>query len=238
MSNNHLSTLALNEQYGSNRKATLAKSPWFYVLLKKFEKPRLQAVADLLPVNANSIIDIGCNEGDFFLQITRKLKRAVGVDVVKAALQKAKKKKYMFPVQFFHADYSKEHMPFQKHSFDAVVAISTLQYVQDIDALLAEIKKVLKPGGTIIVEVPNVAVFWRRIKLLFGRLPKTSLFLNGWDGGVLRYFTVHDGVEYFKKNGFEVIRITCGGVFWQLRQLWPDLLGANIIFVLRKSEQQ
>jgi len=46
-------------------------------------------------------------------------------------------------------------MPFSEKFFDCVVAISTLEFVEDLDAACVEIKRVLKPSGFFIVVTPG-----------------------------------------------------------------------------------
>jgi SAM-dependent methyltransferase len=47
-----------------------------------------------------------------------------------------------------------EALPFRANSFDCVVVQQVLQYVETPDRLLAEVRRVLKPGATIFLEVP------------------------------------------------------------------------------------
>jgi ubiquinone/menaquinone biosynthesis C-methylase UbiE len=48
-----------------------------------------------------------------------------------------------------------EPLPFPDRSFDAVVSIRVLKYVENVDCALSEIARVLRPGGTAVLEITN-----------------------------------------------------------------------------------
>ncbi len=53
-----------------------------------------------------------------------------------------------------------ENMPFADASFDAVYSVSCLEHTQDPAAVLAEIVRVLKPGGVAVLNFPNYGSWW------------------------------------------------------------------------------
>lgn len=84
--------------------------------------------------------------------------------------------------------------PFQDNYFDTIVCIAVIEHVYDIFFLVKEIYRMLKPGGYIIAEVPNIGYLKYRIQFLLVKLPATSSPYNweeiGWDGGHIHYFTM------------------------------------------------
>jgi ubiquinone/menaquinone biosynthesis C-methylase UbiE len=52
-----------------------------------------------------------------------------------------------------------EHLPYPQESFDLVVCMDVLEHVADPKAVLEEIERVLKPGGTVLTTVPNRHAF-------------------------------------------------------------------------------
>lgn len=53
-----------------------------------------------------------------------------------------------------------EKIPFEKNTFDAVVSLYTLEHVQNVEKVMQESLRVLKPGGHIYMIVPNYGSFW------------------------------------------------------------------------------
>jgi SAM-dependent methyltransferase len=65
-----------------------------------------------------------------------------------------------------------EPLPFGDASFDAVVAGELLEHLQFPDALVAEIRRVLRPGGVLAGSVPNAYRVQSRLRFLRGRPPE------------------------------------------------------------------
>lgn len=51
-----------------------------------------------------------------------------------------------------------EHLPLPSNLFDLVICTQVLEYVPDPGAMIAEIHRVLKPGGCLFLSVPSIAV--------------------------------------------------------------------------------
>ena len=84
--------------------------------------------------------------------------------------------------------------------YDAVIMIALIEHLIDPLGVMQRARRLLKPGGFVYIDTPNVAKYTRRIKLLFGRFPATASRNEGlttYDGkpvdlhdeGHLHYFT-------------------------------------------------
>jgi SAM-dependent methyltransferase len=58
-------------------------------------------------------------------------------------------------------------LPFEPDTFDAIVASSVLEYVHSVDHVLAECRRTLKPGGSLIFTAPNPRHYVRRVEAVF-----------------------------------------------------------------------
>src|SRR5439155_26367942 len=65
-----------------------------------------------------------------------------------------------------------QRLPVQGEGFDVVVAGELLEHVRFPDRLVAEVRRVLRPGGTFLGSVPNVYRLKSRLRFLFGRSPE------------------------------------------------------------------
>jgi ubiquinone/menaquinone biosynthesis C-methylase UbiE len=104
-------------------------------------------------VEGKGVLDMGCGEGYGSAMLAEKAVSVVGTDVSKDVIAYAAAKYPLENVQF-------RAMPADKHSFpdtcfDAVVCLELIEHVQDHLAVIREIHRLLKPGGTLILSTPN-----------------------------------------------------------------------------------
>jgi 2-polyprenyl-3-methyl-5-hydroxy-6-metoxy-1,4-benzoquinol methylase len=106
--------------------------------------------------------------------------------------------------QRVQADFSSALLPFASATFDAVTCLSALQYADDPRFVLAECYRSLKPGGQLVLILPNMRTLFRIFKLaVLGRFPKVSTDL-GYDGGTRHYFCAGDVFALLRQEGFQV----------------------------------
>ena len=109
------------------------------------------------------VLDLGCRSG----QLTKHFlegNSVVGLDVDAAALEKAA----ALGIEPVQANVE-EPLPFEDASFDAVVAGELFEHLQFPDALVAEIRRVLRPGGVLVGSVPNAFRVQSRLRFLRGQ---------------------------------------------------------------------
>ena len=105
------------------------------------------------------LLDIGCGAGYHVRHLGRKAARVVAIDVDRVALPIARRRVRSRRVSFVQFDG--ERLPLANASFDAVTSLDVLEHVADREALVAEVARVLRPGGVWIVSTPyQGAVRW------------------------------------------------------------------------------
>jgi SAM-dependent methyltransferase len=112
------------------------------------------------------VLDLGCRDG----ALTRAYaegNEVVGVDADKEALAEAQK----LGIETRWADLD-EPLPFEEETFDVVVAGELLEHLRDPGRLVAEARRVLRPGGTFVASVPNAYRLKNRLRFLAGRKPE------------------------------------------------------------------
>ncbi|MBE9166637.1 methyltransferase domain-containing protein [Pleurocapsales cyanobacterium LEGE 06147] len=99
-----------------------------------------------------TVLDIACGTGEFdrLLLNEHPTQQIVGVDISENMLAIAREKFQSYPnVSFYVASASA--LPFANNSFDAIVSANAFHYFEDPDAVLQEMKRVLKPEGQVII---------------------------------------------------------------------------------------
>jgi len=108
---------------------------------------------------AVSLLDLGCNVGELLNAVARlypRLKLA-GVDVNGAAIETARRS--VAQADLRHCDGPQ--LPFADESFDHVTCIEVLEHIPQTQrrATLAEVWRVLQPGGRFILRSPHAGIF-------------------------------------------------------------------------------
>jgi len=113
------------------------------------------------------VLDLGCGEGDFTVWLAEAGARVLGVDVAEAALRRARRR---HPgVEFELAPIDGE-LPVPDASYDVVWASEVIEHVADTGRWLSEVRRVLAPGGRLLVTTPSHG----RLRLALGGIERYS----------------------------------------------------------------
>jgi len=124
--------------------------------------PQEEAIFDRHPIGTGEVLDVGCGTGEVIVRLAAKYPDAtfVGIDVETAHLERARTRcqAYGDRVRFEYADALA--MPYPDATFDYVICRHVLQAVPDATAVLAEIRRVLKPGGRAHLLAEDYGMLW------------------------------------------------------------------------------
>ena len=108
-------------------------------------KNKLNLINSLQPAKGR-ILDIGAGTGDFLLVAKQNGWETIGVEPSEKAKAIAGKK---------GVDFVEETVVLENYSFDVITMWHVLEHVPDLDYQIKELKRLLKPNGSLIVAVPN-----------------------------------------------------------------------------------
>ena len=168
-----------------------------YYVRSYLEASRLIRWCRGLPCDAR-ILDVGCGDG-FHLHLLRRWgfgsARLEGVDADERAWRRARGRALRVQHGFL------EELQLEADSYDAVLLIQTIEHVDDPPALLTEIRRILRPGGRVVIVTDNTGSLDFR------------WFRGRWWGGYhfprhLHLFNQASMAALAEKVGFEVHELT------------------------------
>ena len=145
------------------------------------------------------MLDLGCGAGRFCAVARAAGARAIGVDVAEAALERARAN---VPGGDFRLSAVDGPLPLGDGEVGLVWASEVLAHVADTAALLSELRRVLRPGGRLLVTTPDHGPARRTLGALHG-------FERVHDplGPRLRFYTRRSLRETLAGFGFEPVRM-------------------------------
>ncbi len=87
--------------------------------------------------------------------------------------------------------------------YDAIIFGDVLEHLRDPRAILEKMNRLLKPGGSVLISLPNVANIWVRLSLLVGQFNYSRVGIL--DETHLRFFTLKTAKKLASDSGLEVI---------------------------------
>ncbi len=97
-------------------------------------------------------LDLGCGSGEFTAALAEAGVAPVGVDVAQAALERARARHPGLDFRLVPIDGP---LPFEDGSFELVWASEVIEHVADTARWLSEVRRVLVPGGRLLVTTPS-----------------------------------------------------------------------------------
>lgn len=135
----------------------------------------------------SKILDFGCNTGFFAGKLQEEGFDVYGVDMSKDAIEFGMKRGVKNLV------VGKTPVPFADNTFDLVMALDVIEHIEDHNAAMSDLHRVLKEGGDAFVMVPAFMFMWG---------------LQDEVAHHFRRYSKRELINLMLRNGFEVERIT------------------------------
>ncbi|NJE10432.1 class I SAM-dependent methyltransferase [Thermococcus sp. MAR1] len=121
-------------------------------------------VFSMLQSKSGKALDLGCGTGNYTLELKKRGFDVIGLDASEGMLGVARSK----GLSCIKGDaYS---LPFPDESFDLVLSVTMFEFLHEPEKAVAEINRVLKPGGEVLIATMNGRSAWfffKRLKSLF-----------------------------------------------------------------------
>jgi SAM-dependent methyltransferase len=145
------------------------------------------------------VLDLGCGAGRFVAALREAGADPVGVELAEAALERAGRNAPGADLRLLEPDGS---LPLEHASVDLVWCSEVLEHVADTAHLLLEARRVLRPGGRLLVTVP----FHGRVKAALIGLLRFDRHFDPL-GQHLRFYTRSSLERALRESGYEAIDV-------------------------------
>ena len=221
----------------------------------EWERPRIEKICAILGTLPDKQVgaDIGCMGGmATSLYAATGIKTLHGYDISENSLNALRARG--FEGVYWNADGEK--CPASDSAYDVIIAGEIIEHLVDTDSFAAELYRILKPGGHLIVSSPNLASWYNRLRLLRGQVPvsypgpSSTIYRDPFiDTNHIRVNTLSEWVNFLQAHRFQVeasygcshFQIYQGGLGTKLFKLIDRLtwkkpsLAVNLILVARKA---
>lgn len=184
------------EFFGHYLKYTsVAHSLWRAYECERFAKEKLKG----------PVLDLGCGDGFFAETVFGHL--STGIDLDKGEVGRAVKRgAYDQALAVSATD-----MPFKNNTYNTVISNCVMEHIPNIDGVLSEVKRVLKPGGRLLTSVPSEYwdnnSFYQKIFNAVG-FNQAAQWYNRTLNKVSKHYHVNDldiWKRRFKKAGLQLV---------------------------------
>lgn len=127
-------------------------------------------------IKGKSVLDVGCAKGRFSKALTERGAKVIGIDPAERFIEIAKEnvKNASFKVA------SATNIPFANNSFDGLLCLEVLEHIPDTEKAIAEMVRVLKSRGKIIIIDKNILSLHYKYLLPMIPVKRMRELMNKW----------------------------------------------------------
>jgi len=172
-----------------------------------------EPVLSVIPRSARRILDVGCGTGELGRAIkSRQAAEVVGVTYSSEEASRAAANLDRVIQMDLNRFETADERP-----FDCVVCSHVLEHLAWPEETLCKLRRILRPGGRLVVALPNIVVWRQRLRFLGGTFRYT-------DGGLMdrthfRFFDWESARRLVTDAGFQIVEATADGGFPLARYL-------------------
>jgi ubiquinone/menaquinone biosynthesis C-methylase UbiE len=113
---------------------------------------RINKLEEIQPIRFNRALDLGAGKGAYSIILSNKGTSLIAADINKEFIEELNKRK-LSNIDVLLT--SGEMTSFKENTFDALFAIEVLEHVENLTAVMKEIRRITKSGSYIYITVPN-----------------------------------------------------------------------------------
>lgn len=195
---------------------------------REAEEQNRRTIAGLL-ASGGTLLDLGCDDGSFTERAGREAgaMKLLGVEIDETRARLAEER----GVRVTIADLNKE-VPIDDGAADTIMANQVIEHLCDTDNMLSESRRILKPGGVLVLSTENLSSWHNVLAVAMGWQPFSLTNISEFRAGIgnplalhrlevsgpkpmqhMRVFAARGLVEIIEANGFQVEALVGAGYF-------------------------
>lgn len=179
----------LSNEYYSHQQNKKGLVPRIYETVKSLNiKKKVNYAIGNLP--KGKLLDIGCGVGDFLLQVKKCGWDISGIEPSSDAKTIAKERLGFLPMD------PTDSSSLQSHSYDVITMWHVLEHVDDLKCQTSELSRLLKPGGRLVIALPNLQSFDCQYYKQFWAAWDVPRHLNHFSPDVIRSIIDSIGMKF------------------------------------------
>ncbi len=135
---------------------------WYQTKMGVFvDRVETNLALKMFPVRTGmTILDAGCGTGNFSIKLAEAKVKVTGVDISAEMLRIAsdKSRQAGHDIDFLEIDL--HHLPFADESFDGVISMAAIEFIKELEPVMEELYRVLKPDGHLLIGTINRESAW------------------------------------------------------------------------------
>lgn len=195
---------------------------------------RLEFLTAHLPPAPATVLDVGCAGGYVGALMQRLGYEVTGIELNTRMAAQARR----LGIEVLEHDLE-EPIPLPDASVDAIHACEIVEHLFDTDGFLRDLRRLLRPGGVLIISTPNLNSFGNRLRVLAGAsLPMWGAGPDDRHGGHIRVLNRASITTLLRRNGLRPERYLGSNQGRAARLLDPFPSLSQLILVKAIAEEQ
>jgi ubiquinone/menaquinone biosynthesis C-methylase UbiE len=169
---------------------------------------RLEKIDQALSLEGMRLLDLGCGNGSYTVELSRRAAWTCGLDVQFNPMKSV-------PASIPRVQGAGESLPFKNQSFDCITMIEVLEHTRSDTGVLGECRRVLRNGGKLLLFAPNKLYPFESHPSHLGRLTlSTNVPFVSWLPGFLharissaKIYSRRTIMRMARAAGFEVSKV-------------------------------
>ena len=174
------------------------------------------------------ILDVGCGPGFYVAELLERVGpqgHVTGVDTSAPMLDVAARRVgSQANVELVNSPATQ--LPFAEAAFDGAISVQVLEYVDDVALALGELRRVLRPGGRLVVW----DVDWETVSMHSADPSRMRRVLDAWDRHLVHRSLPQTLAASLRQAGFDDISLAAHS--FATTEFTPDTYGASLVGVV------